>query len=158
MVNSCNDRNSALTRPPSLSFFSPLQDLLLQLSRPLLVFLVPLIAQLSNALQKVIDVFCPVGVGDRGHLGHVSSGACRHAGRMAAVEEDLQVREDKAWTTDRVSLVSVASRSFYSRNHRREKSLPYVTTAHIKCQGHRSQYCARALSTYSAYWRPYNAG
>lgn len=62
-----NQRTRTLTSSTRLSFLAALQDLLLQLSVPLLILLVPSVTQLLDALQKVTDVLRALRC--RRHLG-----------------------------------------------------------------------------------------
>lgn len=57
-----------LTSSPGLSFFSPLYDLLFELSGPFFVLFIALIAQLFDSQQKVIDVFGTIGISGDRHL------------------------------------------------------------------------------------------
>ncbi len=57
-----------LTSSPGLSLFSPLNNLLFELSGPFFVLFIALIPQLFDSQQKVIDVFGAIGIGGDRHL------------------------------------------------------------------------------------------
>lgn len=65
----CKRRQRLLTSAPSLTLLSPLYNLLLKLPSALFVLLVPLVAQLADAQQEVVDVFRAVVGGWRRHDG-----------------------------------------------------------------------------------------